>query len=573
MNRLLYISLCLSISYFIAFAQDGSFGFSNVQPHTHALIIGIADYRNISDLEFADDDALAFRQYLTKTVLCKQDTNNIRVFLNEEAISSNIYAALENLVSFAKEGDRVYIYFSGHGDSENATIFKSGFLLTHETPAHSYYTNSINVDILNNFIHTLSIQNKSDVIFIGDACHSGNLKASSSSTVVTTAKALSQNIAEEVRMLSCQPDEISIEGKQWGNGRGLFSYHLINGLYGKADMGETGDRKISLNELNIYLSTNVPKDAHPVSQYPGIYGPLKKEIAVVNETMLAIIDEDKVPSISSSLTYSQGKGYEDMFLKDLSAQQKEDYDAFKASLIEERLNKPTQNNALYFLEKLEEANVEPNLTNLLKRNLIAKLQESPQLYINDLTDVERRWKEKDIKYAQWTEQLFLSAELMGSEHSYYNAIMAKYYFMMAVNSYRKVLENTNSGLQKKYAIESIKQVNKAIEVDSLVTFFYTLKGLALNKMSLFDAAIKVYDKAIDINPNYPYAYSNKGISLMHQQKFEEAIQQFDQTITLDPIYTNAYLYKIKALKKLGRMDESIEVYEKMLAAPNALKNW
>ena len=173
--------------------------------------------------------------------------------LNEEAISPNIYAALENLIAKAKEKDKVYIYFSGHGDSENSTIFKSGFLLTHETPKHSYYTNSINIDILNNFVSTLSINNKAEVIFIVDACHSGNVNSAVDNGAVTTAKALSKNVAEEVRMLSCQPNEISLEGEQWGNGRGLFSYHLINGLWGLADLQGVSDGKVTLNLSLIHI--------------------------------------------------------------------------------------------------------------------------------------------------------------------------------------------------------------------------------------------------------------------------------------------------------------------------------
>ena len=35
--------------------------------------------------------------------------------------------------------------------------------------------------------------------------------------------------------MSCQPNEYSIEGEQWGGGRGAFSYHLVDALYGLAD--------------------------------------------------------------------------------------------------------------------------------------------------------------------------------------------------------------------------------------------------------------------------------------------------------------------------------------------------
>ncbi|MEZ5007982.1 MAG: caspase family protein [Chitinophagales bacterium] len=571
MKRIAIITTFICVLLSNGLAQNNSMGFAAVHPHTHALIIGISDYRNIDDLEFADDDALAFREYLLNTMPGKSDSSNIKMLLNEAAISSSIYAALENLVTFAKEGDRVYIYFSGHGDSENATIFKSGFLLTHETPKHSYYTNSINVDILNNFIHTLSIQNKADVFFIGDACHSGNLNNLANSSAVSTAKVLSQNVAEEVRLLSCQPNEISIEGKQWGNGRGLFSYHLIHGLYGKADGMGMPDGKISLNELNVYLSTNVPKDAHPISQFPGVYGPMNKEVGLVNETLLALIDKEIDSKKTSSLMAANGKGYEDMFLKNLSEDQLTIYKAYHKSLDKGQLRLPLDASAYHFLDQLRASSADVNLTALLTRNLAAQLQEQPQLYMNDLTDIEKRWNQADIKYTEWAEDLKLSASLIGEEHPYYNIVMSKYYFMSAADAYKKILGTTNAGLQKKYAIESIKEVNKAIAEDSLVVFYHTLKGMALNKMGHHEAAIRSYDASIKISPDYPYAYCNKGVALMHLTKYEDAIAAFDKTIALDKAYTNAYLYKIKALKKLGKIQESIAVYEEMLDAVKSVK--
>ncbi|MBK7305024.1 MAG: hypothetical protein IPI90_17740 [Saprospiraceae bacterium] len=42
------------------------------------------------------------------------------------------------------------------------------------------------------------------------------------------------------KILSCQPNEFSLEGEQWGGGRGVFSYHLVDGLFGLADRNNDG---------------------------------------------------------------------------------------------------------------------------------------------------------------------------------------------------------------------------------------------------------------------------------------------------------------------------------------------
>ena len=214
----------LSIICTTAFGQSN--GFSQRSAHMHALLIGISDYLHLDDLQFADKDAELFGEYLRNTWPRKADTSNMVILTNEEAVSARGYAALENLVEFAAEDDEVFIFFSGHGDSENSTIFRSGFLLTYDTPKQSYYTNSINVEILNHFIHTLSVKNKANVTFIADACRSGHARSNDGAGVMSTARALSGSTADDVRLLSCQPEEISLEGEQWGGGSGLFTHHL-----------------------------------------------------------------------------------------------------------------------------------------------------------------------------------------------------------------------------------------------------------------------------------------------------------------------------------------------------------
>jgi tetratricopeptide (TPR) repeat protein/uncharacterized caspase-like protein len=564
MKQYIIFILSLLALPFNNLAQTSGNLFSEKKESIHALIIGISKYMNINSLEFADDDALAFKDYLIQTMKVKSDTNNITVLLNEAAISPNIYAALENLLEQAKEKDKVYIYFSGHGDSENSTLFKSGFLLTHETPKQSYYTNSINIDILNNFVSTLSIGNKAEVIFIVDACHSGNVENTSNNGATITAKALAKNVDEEVRMLSCQPDEVSLEGKQWGNGRGLFSYHLINGLWGLADMQGVPDGKVTLNELNIYLSTNVPKDASPVSQYPGVYGPMSKHIGNINEAFVANFEQQKQPMISMNMTASKSKSYQGKFAAELAENQAEIYRKFELAIHQNRLQSPESDNAYLYLNQLIEAGVNTNFTNILKRDLIAKLQEAPQMYINVLLDVTRRNRIKNLPFDQWALDLMLSAELIGPDHEMFPSVLSKAYFMKAASQFSKINVSENEMLAKKYATAALREINKALEQDSLVTFYYTLKGAALNTLEGYTSAISSFDKAIAINPEYPYAYSNKGVSLLGLQQYEAAILLFDQTIALDPGYTNAYTYKIEALKKLGRVQETYAVMKELM---------
>lgn len=69
-------------------------------------------------------------------------------------------------------------------------------------------------------------------------------------------------------MYSCQAKQYSIESKQFGEGRGVFSFVLMEGLYGLADANN--DKRVSIKEIQRYLEDNVPLLALPNKQDPVI---------------------------------------------------------------------------------------------------------------------------------------------------------------------------------------------------------------------------------------------------------------------------------------------------------------
>ncbi|MFZ1298979.1 MAG: caspase family protein, partial [Saprospiraceae bacterium] len=194
-------------------------GQQSVVSSIYAVVVGISDYQDpaIPDLRFADKDAEAFANYLRSDAGGNLDNDHLKVLINEQATVAQFAIALDWLMEVVKENDQVILYFSGHGDVEKKTITQPGYLLCWDAPARVYLAGgAMALPMFQDIITTLSSQNKAKVIVITDACRSGKLAGSSVGGSQITGANLAKQYANEIKILSCQPNEYSIEGEQWG---------------------------------------------------------------------------------------------------------------------------------------------------------------------------------------------------------------------------------------------------------------------------------------------------------------------------------------------------------------------
>jgi len=255
---LLIVSLLFTI---VTFSQSGSNVIINSQKKQgviRGIIIGVSDYVNIEDLNYADDDALSFYKLLT--AFDNVDTANIKLFLNEKARKTPVMLQMNRLISKSNSGDVIYFYFSGHGNTD--VLYKTNtYLLMTEVALDGNYSaeGAIGLDFINNQWASLASSKNVKVIIILDACRAGKLITTEENRVMTQ-KILNQQWANSLKYVSCQANQSSVEGSEWGNGHGAFTYFLIKGIMGESDQddnqliigGELGDYLVD----SIRLSTN-----------------------------------------------------------------------------------------------------------------------------------------------------------------------------------------------------------------------------------------------------------------------------------------------------------------------------
>jgi uncharacterized caspase-like protein len=246
-----------------------------------AVIIGISRYNdsNIPELRYASADAKAFYNWTVSAQGGKFPPSRVKLLTDEKATGKNIRTALFEWLKQALEEDVVVIYFAGHGSPNSPDTPENLYLLPYDTQYDSIAATGFPMWDIETALKRFIKAKK--VVVIADACHAGGVGNSfdiarrankgviSINPIATSFQDLSQ-VGDGVCVISASDDkQFSQEGKSWGGGHGVFTYHLLQGLEGEADYNN--DTFITLGELIPYLSEQVRRDTKN-AQSPTVAG-------------------------------------------------------------------------------------------------------------------------------------------------------------------------------------------------------------------------------------------------------------------------------------------------------------
>jgi hypothetical protein len=220
-----------------------------------AIIIGIADYKNLPRADFANDDASVFYDYAIRALGINAE--NIKLLVDANADDVAIYQAFKTwLPSRVRATTDVYVYYSGHGlPAEDG---KGLYLMPQRAHRDLIEKTAISQQEINGFIQ--AARPSSVTIFL-DSCYSGlarsgeTLLASARPVVLKSDKNLFPNNFTVIT--ASQADQISSSSPDLKHG--IFSYYLMKGMEGEADADRDG--RITLGEMQGYLVDNVGRHA------------------------------------------------------------------------------------------------------------------------------------------------------------------------------------------------------------------------------------------------------------------------------------------------------------------------
>ncbi|HXS57081.1 MAG TPA: caspase family protein [Hanamia sp.] len=550
-------------------AQKMVAGNDSGKVRTFAVIIGITDYQNpaIPALKYPDKDAQQFAAYLQSKAGGQVADTHIKLLVNKEATIAAIYESLDWLKEQCEKDDVAYIYFSGHGDVETKNNFSKGYLLAYNSPQNNYANNAIRVEDINNTSLILTTKNKAKVILISDACHSGKLAGDFFKGKQLASGQLRLVLNNQVRLASCAENEEAAEGPDWGGGRGVFSYYLVMGLQGLADLRK--DNSIQLRDLSRYLDSSFAADQvlaqnkhnqHPVTDGNPFYPMANIDAATLNSLKSDIGNNDakrsNLPAGLMALKPLQPQPI-DYFFKAVSTLALESFLNFDSYAGLEAAALPSkmvddciayQKNLYLIRDTTTDPDVNSRFIDFFNLDTLAILRKD----LLENKSANSRFVEKFVQMVQEKGQDMINAYLKGD----LDELEKRQYYYSGNRDYRKFISMLHVAIK---LVPESHQLAHILQVHN-----YYLTGLidrlemsrTKNTDSLLARAFYQQQQALKLEPYAAYILNELGNLYLHKNNYDSARYNFNLASVISPTWAIPWSNKIRLNLAFNKLDEA-----------------
>jgi hypothetical protein len=254
------------------------------------VAIGVSKYQNkaIRSLQYANADAQAVHAYFRDTFGLPESQIFLRI--NEQATLREIKSVLgTRLAARANDPrDTVILYFAGHGMRERVTGNSDAdgldkYFLPYDADRNDLFSTALDMDEVTNILRRLTPER---VVVLLDSCFSGaaggrspfDPKTDGERALITDEflDRMAHVGKGRVVMTASGPEESAQESADFGHG--VFTYYLLDGLRGAADL--SGDGEIDVHEVYRYVSDKVSRTTR------GKQNPKLKEPDLVGRILL-----------------------------------------------------------------------------------------------------------------------------------------------------------------------------------------------------------------------------------------------------------------------------------------------
>lgn len=541
-----------------------------IGPKIYALIVGVADYQfpdMYKPLDYADDDGREFYKYLLKSNNGSVKPENVDTLFNEQATSTAIMMKLVEMKEKLKEGDMFYFYFSGHGDAYDAEL---AYLLAYDAPPgrggkekNHYLIGSgvIEVYKIKQIFRRITAENVK-LVFISDACRTNELAGGTEGKQYVYKRVMEED-AGEIRFTSCASNQKSFEGPQWGGGRGVFSYHFVNGLTGLADdkndfAAGNNDGKVSIEELVYYVSKCVKADTKEEDELVPKQTPqFGCSIEMCDYQILNYVDKIEKEKLILKLQTSSGggsmKGAKGKGI-DLSTEfekygKNDLYNEFASRLKRHFL---LGEDGAYGIYKIlaADTSLPIHVKKELKNILCIHLNNSVNKVLFTYLDGSMRFREYSKEYFMKAfDELSLYKELSDLYLIDKVKVDANLYFLKGHSYFES---------EKTWELQrGLAYIDSAVQLNPNAAYIFNIKGNYHFYLHQYDKAIAAYQKGIQQAPNWVTPSTNLSNLYSTIGQLDSAQYYIHRSLVLDTNYVSTYLAYAYQLKDLGEIDSAL----------------
>jgi peptidoglycan/xylan/chitin deacetylase (PgdA/CDA1 family) len=232
-----------------------------------AVVVGIDKYQHWPALAYAVNDAKAIREVLIRRYRFAPD--HVTMLLDGEATRERILAAIGDRLTDpgrVKKDDRVFVFFAGHGTTRKLPSGKAlGYLVPVDADLENYQSQAIS---MTNFQDASDAIPARHLFLVTDACYSG--LALTRGGPQQYLREVTGRVARQVLTAGGADETVADNGP---NGHSIFTWTLLQGLEGRADL--SGDGFITASELAAYvgpLVSQVSRQTPAFGSLPGSEG-------------------------------------------------------------------------------------------------------------------------------------------------------------------------------------------------------------------------------------------------------------------------------------------------------------
>lgn len=472
-------------------------------PRSYALVVGVAKYPHLPPekaLHFTERDAERIYQILISPQGGNFRAQNVQLLTGAKATLANLRRQLEEwLPAVAQEGDRVLIYFAGHG-----FLYEDrAYLAPYDIDPKNIRGTGYPMEDLGRVVGSrIKATHK---ILLTDACHSGAITPQAEATQNEALNRKLLDLSSSMFSLTASRDrEQSFESQQFGGGHGVFTYYVVKGLEGEADANSNGI--ISADELAEYARHNV-RQATGTKQTP--------------------------TSDRGSFDPNMPLAYVPTILAESGAQQR-----------------PDQFGTLIFESNMDEVEVfvdgtSSGIAHKGKPLRLPGLRPGPHSIKAVRMGYEPDGPREEMVYPGQSTTVTIKI------------LYARRRDKAALDELDKGIELYNKGFESNYR-KAVARFEKALAIDPSYSQAALYVGRAYSALFEYKKSEAAYRKALEIDPDYLEARASFGGMLLDTGDFDEAIRQLAAVVGRDKKHGLAYAMLAQSYRMKDMYAESIE---------------